>query len=78
MDTSPRGACLTFSVEGFPLRAFKVGGDRPDSRTNHPAPPHLRHYPCILARSQHLTAYPPPLDSGAEGLGAVKEITVSS
>ena len=78
MDTSPRGACLTFSVEGFLLCAFKVGGDRPDPRTNHPVPPRLRHSPCVLARSQHLTAYPPPLDSGAEGLGAVKEMAVSS
>lgn len=61
---SPRGARLTFSVEGLPLRAFKVEGDRLDPRTNRPAPPHLRHSPCVLARRQNLSAYPPPLDSG--------------
>ena len=74
----PWVARLTFSVEGLPLRAFKVEGDRLDPRTNHPAPPHLRHSPCVLARRQNLSTYPPPLDSAAEGLGAVKEVTVSS
>ena len=72
MDTGPPGTCLTFSVEGLPLCTFKLEWERHDPRTKNPSPPRLEHSTWVLARCQKLTAYLPPLDLGAQGLGSCK------